>query len=75
MKELPENVPSKYLFVTLAAQRCAQLLNGARPKIETKSMQKYTTVAMNEILDGHIEYTRGKKEEKAESIEPAGDNS
>jgi len=56
MDRLPENISSKYKFVTVAARRCAQLLNGARPKIDDKLFVKSTTVAINEVLQGKIEF-------------------
>lgn len=63
MKDFPKNIVSKYKFIILSSQRCAQLLNGAKPKIETKGMVKSTTVAMNEVLDGKIEFDENDQEE------------
>jgi len=44
---------SEYLFVEVAAQRCLQLMRGARPKVET-SAHKYTTLAIAEVEAGTI---------------------
>lgn len=44
---------STYLFVEVAAQRCLQLMRGARPKIET-SAHKYTTLAVEEVDEGLV---------------------
>lgn len=37
-----------YLFVELAAQRCAQLMRGAKPKVEFPA-HKFTTIATEEV--------------------------
>jgi DNA-directed RNA polymerase omega subunit len=73
MKELPENISSKYLFVTVAAQRCAQLLAGAKPKIDAKEMEKSTTVAMNEVVDGLIEFKRKEEIQEEEQQQEAAE--
>ncbi len=44
---------SAYLFVEVAAQRCLQLMRGARPKIDS-SARKYSTLAVEEVEDGHV---------------------
>ena len=53
MIHLPQNMSSKYRFITLAAQRCNQLMRGARPRVETRS-RKATTIAQEEVLAGVI---------------------
>jgi DNA-directed RNA polymerase omega subunit len=53
MIHLPQNMSSKYRFITLAAQRCNQLMRGARPRVETRS-KKATTIAQEEVLAGLI---------------------
>lgn len=56
MKDFPKTIDSKYKFVTVAAKRCELLQKGARPKIETENMRKFSTIAMQEVLDGLIEF-------------------
>lgn len=56
MRDLPEKVGSKYKFITVSAKRCEMLQKGAKPKIETDNMTKFTTVAMEEVLDDLIDF-------------------
>ena len=56
MRDLPERVGSKYKFITVSAKRCEMLQKGARPKIETDHITKFTTVAMEEVLDDLIDF-------------------
>ena len=44
---------SEYLFVEVAAQRCLQLMRGAKPKVETGA-RKYTTLAIAEVEEGGV---------------------
>lgn len=44
---------SEYLFVEIAAQRCMQLMRGARPKVRTGA-RKYTTLAIGEVHRGLV---------------------
>jgi len=39
---------SEFLFVEVAAQRCMQLMRGARPKIDSDA-RKYSTLAISEV--------------------------
>ncbi len=45
---------SEYLFVEVAAQRCLQLMRGAKPKIDGSGARKYTTLAIKEVEQGLI---------------------
>ena len=56
MKDLPENIDSKYRFITIAAQRCDMLQKGARPKVDEDKFSKFTSLAMEEVLQGLIEF-------------------
>ena len=56
MKDLPENIDSKYRFITIAAQRCEMLQKGARPKVDEDKFSKLTSLAMEEVLEGLIEF-------------------
>jgi DNA-directed RNA polymerase omega subunit len=48
MAQLPPNVESKFRLVHLVARRAEQLVQGARPKIETKHA-KVTRIALEEV--------------------------
>jgi DNA-directed RNA polymerase subunit K/omega len=52
---------SEYLFVEVAAQRCLQLMRGARPKIES-SARKYSTLAIDEVEAGVVPWRAGDLE-------------
>jgi len=47
---------SEYLFVEVAAQRCLQLMRGARPKVDARA-RKYTTLAIREVDEGVIPWS------------------
>jgi len=54
---------SEFLFVEVAAQRCMQLMRGARPKIESDA-RKYSTLAINEVDQGLVPWRiRGEDED------------
>ena len=48
MAQLPPNVESKFRLVHIASRRAEQLVQGARPKIESKHA-KVTRVALEEV--------------------------
>lgn len=50
ISQLPPNVESKFRLVHLVARRAEQLVQGARPKLESKHA-KVTRVALEEV--GH----------------------
>ena len=54
MFKLPEDVESKYRFVTLASLRAEQLQAGALPRLDSPS-KKATVVAQEEVAAGHVE--------------------
>lgn len=56
MRDLPDNIDSKYRFITIAAQRCDMLQKGARPKVDEDKFSKLTSLAMEEVLEGLIEF-------------------
>ncbi|HUX07628.1 MAG TPA: DNA-directed RNA polymerase subunit omega [Acidobacteriota bacterium] len=68
MKNLPENIDSKYRFITIAAQRCDMLQKGAKAKIDEEKFTKFTSVAMEEVVQGLIEFevleSKTKQEEE-----------
>jgi len=54
---------SEFLFVEVAAQRCMQLMRGARPKIESDA-RKYSTLAIAEVEQGLVPWRiRGEDED------------
>lgn len=50
----------RYRLVIIASQRARQLVDGARPYIETKNI-KPTSIALEEVLQGNIEFLTGKE--------------
>ena len=50
MYKLPENLDSKYRFVTLASKRAEQLQSGARSRVELEN-RKATVVAQAEVAE------------------------
>ncbi len=64
MDEPVSNTPvSEFLFVEIAAQRCMQLMRGARPKIESDA-RKYSTLAISEVEQGLVPWRiRGEDED------------
>ena len=53
-----------YRLVIIASQRTKQLMQGAKPLIETKA-KKLTTIALKEVLVGKIEFFTGKEARQA----------
>ena len=54
MFKIPEDLDSKYAFVTLASKRAEQLQSGALPKVEEGRPRKVTVVAQHEVADGLV---------------------
>lgn len=54
MFKVPENLDSKYRFVTLSALRAEQLQVGAQPRVQQPS-HKHTVVAQEEVAAGLVE--------------------
>lgn len=44
---------NNYLFVEVAAQRCTQLMRGAKPKVDVTA-HKFTTIATEEVARGLV---------------------
>ena len=53
MYKLPEDLGSKYAFVTKSAKRAEQLQLGARPRVDLPN-RKVTVIAQQEIAEGLI---------------------
>lgn len=62
--KFPKEIDSKFRFVIIAAKRAKQLLNGAKPKVKSKS-RNLIRVAQEEIEQGVIGFNIviSKKEE------------
>ena len=75
--QYPDNLESKFKFVTLASLRCEQLQKGAKARVTGRS-SKNTIVAQNEVLAGEVhemteEEISAAQEEAAAEPEPAGE--
>lgn len=53
MIQYPDDLSSKFRFVTVASLRCQQLQKGARARVVSRS-HKHSTVAQEEVLGGHV---------------------
>lgn len=53
MYKLPENLDSKYEFVTIASKRAQQLQTGAMPRV-TGPSRKVTVIAQQEVAMGAV---------------------
>lgn len=53
MFKIPEDIKSKYEFVTLAAKRAEQLQTGALPRVDSPS-SKVTVIAQQEVAMGLV---------------------
>ena len=54
MYRLPENLKSKYEFVTLSAKRAEQLQAGALPRCDHDENSKVTVIAQAEVAKGVV---------------------
>ena len=71
MSQLPPNVESKFRLVHIAARRAEQLVQGARPKIESKHA-KVTRVALEEVHLDLVKWQLAGTEPVGEAV-PAAD--
>ena len=63
---------SYYLFVEVAAQRCSQLMRGAKPKVELRA-HKYSTVACAEVREDLVPWEMATDEQLAAELAAAVD--
>ena len=49
-----DRVNNRFHLAVIAAQRAAQLLQGARPTVDNSRRERVMKVALREIADGHI---------------------
>lgn len=59
INELLEKVDSRYTLVIVTAKRARQLVNGVQKLTNTES-DKPVTIAINEINEGKVTFTRTK---------------
>ena len=71
MSQLPPNVESKFRLVHIASRRAEQLVQGARPKIESKHA-KVTRIALEEVNLDLVRWQLASPEPAVEEI-PAVD--
>lgn len=61
MFKVSEEVGSKYRFVTLSAQRCRQLMDGADPRVDV-GVSKPAAIATHEVMAGKVAWTQVETE-------------
>jgi len=61
--KFPKEIDSKFRFVIIAAKRAKQLINGAKPKVKSKS-RNLIRVAQEEIEQGVIGFNIIKSEKE-----------
>jgi DNA-directed RNA polymerase omega subunit len=71
MSQLPPNVESKFRLVHIASRRAEQLVQGARPKIDSKHA-KVTRIALEEVNADLVRWQLSSPEPVSEEI-PAAD--
>jgi len=69
----PDEMVSKFEFITVASLRCRQLQKGAKPRVISRS-KKFTTIAQEEVLSGAVPYAMGPQPlaTGVEGLAPAG---
>ncbi|OHW62636.1 DNA-directed RNA polymerase subunit omega [Andreesenia angusta] len=65
--ELLKKVDSRYTLVVMVSKRARQLLEGAEPLVNAKG-KKVLSLAVQEIADGEVTYTRPSEEELEEKL-------
>ena len=68
MYKLPEDLESKYKFVTLASKRAEQLQTGAPARVEEPD-RKVTVVAQAEVAEGAVDVWEPAEEEILEATD------
>lgn len=59
-----KKIDGRYRLVMIASQRAKELSLGAKPKVQTKA-KKITTIAIEEAIDGKLEFLVGEDARKA----------
>ena len=68
MYKLPEDLESKYKFVTLASKRAEQLQTGALARVAVPD-RKFTVVAQAEVAEGEVNVWEPEDEEILEATD------
>ncbi len=68
MYKLPEDLESKYKFVTLASKRAEQLQTGALARVPVTD-RKFTVVAQAEVAEGEVSVWEPEVEEILEATD------
>jgi DNA-directed RNA polymerase subunit omega len=71
-QQLPPNVESKFRLVHIASRRAEQLVQGARPKMESKHA-KVTRVALDEVNSDLVRWQLASADpvvEEAPAVDP-----
>lgn len=55
-----KKIDSKFRLVAIAAQRAKELSMGSKPRMQTKS-KKVTSIAIEELINGNIEFLTGEE--------------
>ncbi|HQQ77636.1 MAG TPA: DNA-directed RNA polymerase subunit omega [Thermoanaerobaculia bacterium] len=66
-QNLPPNVESKFRLVHIASRRAEQLVQGARPKMESKHA-KVTRVALDEVDNDLVRWQLASAEPAVEEV-------
>jgi DNA-directed RNA polymerase subunit omega len=69
--QLPPNVESKFRLVHIASRRAEQLVQGARPKMETRH-SKMTRIALDEVGQDLVKWELASTEPPAGELEGVG---
>lgn len=64
LKHDESKIDSRFRLVLIATQRARQLVEGLRATVQTKYV-KPTTIALQEIMEDHIEFLTGKDARQA----------
>ena len=73
MFKLPENLESKYAFISMASKRAEQLQGGAVPRVAGAS-KKLTVIAQREVAEGFVgPYDPEEEAAESETAEGGGE--
>ena len=61
VEDLLDKVDSRYKLVILASRRAVELSNGGQKLVDMSPKAKASTVALEEIKEGKIEYKKSKE--------------
>jgi DNA-directed RNA polymerase omega subunit len=64
--KIPERLDSKFRFVLVAAERAEQLMQGARPRLESTTGKKPTRIAQEEVRRELVAWDYGSEAEVEE---------